>query len=172
MMAQILQPLNETAGHRQAPIFTFNQYRGKRVPSRVSQEVEGVHEEHVGAGHHAVLDSGLWQPTAGYITRNQMQKFLDEKSVHLSSSVVGHLRWHLNAINKMAQSDGVVEFNPAAALFTPACKAPPLKRVMWKDEVRVALSILDIRTGCVRPTRQPIVFSTPRRYKKLRQKTD
>jgi hypothetical protein len=77
-----------------------------------------------------------------WITREDMQKLLDAKAEKLSSSVVGHLRWHLNAIFKMAQSDGVVEFNPAAALFTPACKASPEKRVMSGEEVILALTLL------------------------------
>ena len=45
----------------------------------------------------------------------------------------------------MAQSDGVVPFNPAAALIIPACKPTGEKRVMTKEEVRVALSVLDLR---------------------------
>jgi len=149
MMAQILQPLNETAGHRQGLIFTFNkyvegvflpEYRKKWKESTRSTSEPDIMRYLIPAFGSQLLDT---------ITRNQMQKFLDEKSVHLSSSVVGHLRWHLNAIYKMAQSDGVVEFNPAAALFTPACKVPPFKRVMSKDEVRVALSILDVRARLV-----------------------
>jgi len=78
-----------------------------------------------------------------------MQKFLQDKASGLSSSVVGHLRWHLNAIFKMAVSDGVVEFNPAEALFIPACKGTPDKRTMSKDEVLTALSVLDVRERLV-----------------------
>jgi integrase len=43
----------------------------------------------------------------------------------------------------MAVSDGVVDFNPAEALFIPACKPTPDKRTMSKDEVLTALSVLD-----------------------------
>lgn len=56
---------------------------------------------------------------------------------------------HLNAIFKLAQSDGAVDFNPAAALFTPVCKPAGEKRVLNKDEVRLALSILDVRERLV-----------------------
>lgn len=38
-----------------------------------------------------------------------------------------------------------MEFNPAAALSIPACKAAPEKRVMSKDDVRTALTVLDVR---------------------------
>jgi hypothetical protein len=43
-----------------------------------------------------------------------MRTSLDGKASH----VVGPLRWHLNAVFKMAQRDGAIEFNPASALFT------------------------------------------------------
>ena len=32
------------------------------IPSRLSPEMEGVHQEYVRAGHHAVPDPGIWQP--------------------------------------------------------------------------------------------------------------
>src|SRR5258708_5486267 len=55
------------------------------------------------------------------------------------------LRWHLNAIFKLAQGDGAVDFNPASALFTPVCKPAGEKRVLSKDEVRLILTVLDAR---------------------------
>src|SRR4051794_19444295 len=78
-----------------------------------------------------------------------MQDFLNQKAQELSESVVAHLRWHLNAIFKMAQSDGAVPFNPAAALYIPACKQAPAKRVLTKEDVRRALSVLDVRERLV-----------------------
>src|SRR5688500_999685 len=83
--------------------------------------------------------------TLDTITRPQMHAFLGAKGQALSSSVVGHLRWHLNAIFKMAQSDGIVERNPAAALFTPAGNPGLEKRVLSKQEIREALGVLDLR---------------------------
>lgn len=74
-----------------------------------------------------------------------MQAFLEKMAGKLSSSVVGHLRWHLNAIYKMAQSDGIVNFNPAAALYIPECNRSPTKLVMSPEEVRTALGVLDLR---------------------------
>ena len=79
------------------------------------------------------------------ITRDQLQAFLDRKAATLSRSVVDHLRWDLNAIFKTALSDGLVDCNPAAALFTPPCKPEGDKRVMTPDEIRLALSVLDLR---------------------------
>ena len=40
------------------------------------------------------------------IRREELQDFLDRKALELSSSVVSHLRWFLNAIFKLALSDG------------------------------------------------------------------
>jgi integrase len=145
MMAQILQPLNVEAGHPQAPIFTFKQYvedvflpayRQKWKESTRSTSEPDIMRYLIPAFGSRLLDQ---------IPRDQMQRFLEEKATHLSLSIVGHLRWHLNSIFRMAQSDGAVAFNPAAALFIPACKAGEEKRVMSKDEVRVALSVLDLR---------------------------
>ena len=62
------------------------------------------------------------------ITRDQMQLFLDKKAENLSRSVVDHLRWDLNSIFKTALSDGLVDSNPAAALFIPAGKPEGEKR--------------------------------------------
>jgi integrase len=144
MLNQILRPLNEES-HRQAPIYTFKHYvensflpayRRKWKESTRSVSEPDILRHLVPEFSSRLMDS---------IKREDMQKLLDAKAEKLSSSVVGHLRWHLNAIFKMAQSDGVVEFNPAAALFTPACKPSPEKRVMSGEEVMLALTLLDLR---------------------------
>lgn len=53
-----------------------------------------------------------------------------KKAENLSRSVVDHQRWDLNGIFKTALSDGLVDSNPAAALFTPAGKPEGEKRVI------------------------------------------
>ena len=145
MLAEILQPINEFAGHRRIVVSTFNHYvetaflpayRHKWKESTRSTSEPDILRYLIPAFGDRLMET---------ITREQMQEFLREKAKQLSSSVVGHLRWHLNAIFKMAESDGVVEFNPASALFIPACKPAPPKHVMKKDEVKTALSVLDLR---------------------------
>jgi integrase len=149
MMAQILEPVNDSAGHPSTPAFTFKQYvesvflptlRKKWKESTRTTSEADILRYLVPAFKNQVLDS---------ITREQMQAFLDQKAPSLSQSVVGHLRWHLNAIFKMAQSDGAVSINPAAALYIPACKQSEDKRAMTKDEVRLAISILNLRERLV-----------------------
>jgi integrase len=145
MMAQILQPANEAAGQPQTPAFTFRQYveqvflptfrRKWKESTRITSEADIIRYL-LPAFNNSVMSS---------ITREQMQSFLDQKAPDLSQSVVGHLRWHLNAIFRMAESDRVVTGNPAAALYIPACKQSPDKRSMTRDEVRLAISILNLR---------------------------
>jgi integrase len=145
MLSQLLAPMNQTAGHRQIPIYTFQQYvesvflpamRGKwKESTRSTSEPDIIR----------YLVPAFGQLLVHMISREQMQKFLHEKASQLSESIVGHLRWHLNAIYSMAQSDGLVEYNPAGALFTPACRPSPEKRVLVGSEVRMALRLLGLR---------------------------
>jgi integrase len=74
-----------------------------------------------------------------------MQKFLDGKALTSSRSIVDHLRWDLKSIFKMAESEGLVDFNPAGGLFTPPGKPEGEKLVLTPAEVRQALSVLDSR---------------------------
>jgi integrase len=145
MLAQILQPINEFAGHRRIAVSTFKQYvETVFLPAyrhKWRESTRSTSEPDILRYLVPVFGDRLMET----ITREQMQEFLQERAKQLSSSVVGHLRWHLNAIFKIAESDGVVEFNPASALFIPACKAPGPKLVMRKDEVCTALGVLDLR---------------------------
>src|SRR5436305_2833336 len=79
------------------------------------------------------------------ITREALRQFLDEKGQELSRSVVEHLRWHLNGIFRTALGEGVVNANPAGCLFVPDCKPSADKRTMTVEQIRLALSVLDLR---------------------------
>lgn len=145
LLAQLLSPINESAGQGSTRVFTFQQYveevflpacREKwKESTRATSEPDIMR----------YLMPSFGREYIGSIKRQRMQAFLKGLASHLSDSVVGHLRWHLNAIFKMAQSDGLVDFNPAGALFIPACKTSGERRVMEKEEVRQALGILDLR---------------------------
>jgi len=51
------------------------------------------------------------------LNRDRLQEFLDGKARSgLSNSVVGHLRWDLSAVFKMAGDDALVEGVPAGSL--------------------------------------------------------
>jgi len=79
------------------------------------------------------------------LTRDRVQRFLDDKARSLSRSVVSHLRWDLNAIFKMAAEDSIVPANSAGSLVTPKEAKTRAKRTMTKEQVRLALSVLDLR---------------------------
>jgi integrase len=82
--------------------------------------------------------------------RRELQALLDAKAAAgLSSSVVGHVRWQLVAIFDMAQSDGLISFNPTTALATPRCVRPMDKRIITVDDIRRAQMVLDIRDRLV-----------------------
>ncbi len=144
-MALILEPTNVGAGHPEKPVYTFGVYveevflplcrRKWKESTRMTTEPR--FNFHLLPAFGPVLLKSM--------TRDQLQGFLDEKAKELSRSVVDHLRWDLNAIFKTALSDGIVDLNPAAALFTPACKETPGKRFMTPDEIRRALSVLELR---------------------------
>jgi integrase len=76
--------------------------------------------------------------------RDELQALLDSKS-SLSFSTVDHLRWDLRQIFEMAVEEGVIKRNPAVLLYTPRECSKPEHRTMTKDEVKSALSVLDLR---------------------------
>jgi integrase len=84
------------------------------------------------------------------IRREDMQDFLDRKAEDLSSSVVAHLRWFLNAIFKLALSDGLTLNNPAAELRIPKkCQPGRTMRPLTEKEVEEYLEVLDLREKLV-----------------------
>ena len=145
IMASILDPLNEKAGTRQPRSFTFKQYVEDvylPVCRRKWKESTRMTSEPTIKGHLV--------PTFGDmpmidITRDAMQGLLDKMSKTHSSSLVGHLRWHLSGIFKMALGDGAVSLNPTGGLYTPACIPAPEKRVMSPENIVLALKTLDLR---------------------------
>lgn len=145
MLAQILQPINAEAGRPSIPAFTFKQYvEHTYLPAarnRWKESTRSTSEPDI--MRYLVPEFGD-QPMKG-MTRDQMQNSLAAMAGRLNTSVVAHLRWHLNAIFRMAMSDGVVPFNPAEALYIPAGKQSEMKRAMSKEEVKLALTVLDLR---------------------------
>lgn len=144
-MALILKPMNEEAGSTQKPVYTFGVYleevflplcrRKWKESTRMTTEPRMIFH----------LKPALGAQLLRAITREQLQSLLDEKAQTLSRSIVEHLRWDLNNVLKTAMSDGLIESNPAAALFTPPCKAEAEKLVMLPEQIRCALGVFDTR---------------------------
>ena len=144
-LAVILQPFNENSGHPEKPIYTFKVYVEEvflPVVRRKWKESTRVTTEPRIRGH---LLPAFGERLLKQISREQMQTFLDQMGVDRSRSIVDHLRWDLNSIFKMAQSDGCVEFNPAAALFVGACLPQAEKLVLTPEQIRGALQVLALR---------------------------
>jgi integrase len=91
------------------------------------------------------LTSEFEARSLGSFGRDELQAWLDRKGGKLSFSVVDHLRWDLKQIFDMAVSEGYLQRNPAALLFTPRGCRRPETRVMTLEEVRLLFSVLDVR---------------------------
>jgi integrase len=64
----------------------------------------------------------------------------------LGVSMVGHMRWGLNGIFKLAESDGLINRNPAAQLRIPKnCKPGRSVRPLSEEEVNEYLGVLDLQ---------------------------
>ena len=146
LMSSIVTPVNNGTGRQTSQVALFGAYikevylplcrRKWKESTRMT--TEPVINNHIRPAFENWLISS--------ITREELQQFLDEKAQKHSRSVVEHLRWHLSGIFKTALSDGFVSTNPAAALFVPDCsKAESDKRTMTVDQIRLALSVLDLR---------------------------
>jgi integrase len=80
------------------------------------------------------------------VRRDDMQDFLESKAQDCSASIVRHLRWFLNAIFKLAVSDGMIGANPAPELRIPRhCRPGRQMRSLDEQEVETYLAALDLR---------------------------
>jgi len=144
-LQEYLLPLNEKAGQRQALPTNFRAYvsnvylpqrRKKWKDSTDQTTTERIQKHLLGAFESFELSD---------LTRDRLQKLLDQKARTLSRSVVSHLRWDLNAIFKMAADDSITQGNPAGSLVTPKEAKTAAKRTMTKEQIWSALSVLDLR---------------------------
>jgi len=80
------------------------------------------------------------------VSRREMQDLLEKKAKTLARSVVAHIRWYLNAIFKLAVSDGILASNPAAELRVPTRRNEWLTiRALTEEEVVRYLDALEAR---------------------------
>src|SRR5258707_13938918 len=114
-----LRPLNERAGQRHALPTNFRGYVSNvYLPQRRKKWKDSTDQtttERIGTHLITVFESFELSD----LTRDRLQKFLDDKARSLSRSVVSHLRWDLNAIFKMAAEDTIIQGNPPDWLVTP-----------------------------------------------------
>lgn len=144
-LAEILRPINETV-FRPAPLISF----GRFVEDVYLPHARRAWKESTRLTSEQIIRRYLLPEFSGEllsgIRRDQLQAFLDRIARRASRSVVSHLRWFLNAIFKLAHSDGYVSVNPAAELHIPAsCRSTEPPRPLSTGEVRLYLDALDLR---------------------------
>ena len=145
-LMEILQPVNAGAERAKRIDFTFESfveavylpvcYR-KWKASTAMTEVDRLQFH---------LVQSLGPRTMQKITREEMQSLLDLKARQVGRSVVDHLRFRLRSIFELALSEGVVDRNPAATLFTPRnCRAGRERLVLSPAQAASIVAVLDLR---------------------------
>ena len=119
VLSAILRAINSGAGQNTKPVYTFGQF----VADVYLPFCRRSWKESTAGTSEQIIKTHLVQEFAKVllhsIRREELQDFLDRKALDLSESVVGHLRWFLNGIFKLALSDGLVLNNPASELEDP-----------------------------------------------------
>ena len=149
-LSAILRTVNCGAGHAAKIVYTFEQYvNDVYLPfcrRSWKESTAGTSEQIVKC--HLVPEFG--KTLLQGLRREQLQDFLELKALDLSSSVVSHLRWFLNAIFKLALSDGLILSNPAAELRIPRkCQPGRAMRPLTEEEVNVYLEALGLRENLI-----------------------
>ena len=145
-LAAILQVINSNAVQGPKTIYTFEQFvNDQYLPfcRRSWKESTAGTSEQIVQSH---LTPAFGKRLIHAIDRNELQDFLEQKALELSDSVVAHLRWFLNAIFKLAVSDGLILNNPAAEIKIPKkCKPGRTVRALTAAEVHQYLDAFDLR---------------------------
>ncbi len=80
------------------------------------------------------------------ITRSELQALLDEQARSCGRSMVDHFRFRLRSVFALAMSEGVVDRNPAAALFTPRHYQEGRSReVLTPKQAAILIGALELR---------------------------
>lgn len=146
VLSSILRDINAGTSKKTKPVYTFKEFvEDVYLPfcrRSWKESTAGTSEQII--TKHLVPEFGKRLLHA--IQREDLQEFLDRKAEDLSASVVAHQRWFLNAIFKLAISDGVTLNNPAAELKIPRkCQPGRAMRPLTEKEVEIYLGTLDLR---------------------------
>jgi integrase len=150
MLQEILKPINEGTEPREQSKTTFGQFienvylpvfHRKWKDSTEDNESQQIR-------HHLIRAFG--DELMRNITRKMLQGFLDQTAKRVGRSVVDHLRFRLRSIFQLALAEGVVDRNPAIALFRPRETKPPgEKKVMTPADSSAMLQVLDLREQAI-----------------------
>ncbi len=143
IIASVLGRAAAYSAHPEAPFGKYVTEEYLTVKTRVwKASTASTTEQLIGA----YLLRDLGTRPLGAITRKELQAHLDCKAdAGLSSSIVGHIRWQLVAIFRMAKGDGLITIDPTQGLVMPRCKKAPDKRVITMDDLKRAQMVLEPR---------------------------
>jgi integrase len=150
VLSSILRTINSGASQTTQPVYTFAQFiDGVYLPfcrRSWKESTAGTSEQIIKS--HLIPEFG--KCLLHSVRREELQDFLDRKAGELSGSVVAHLRWFLNAVFKLAMSDGLMLNNPAAELRIPrTCQPGRAMRPLTEEEVNIYLEALDLRENLI-----------------------
>jgi len=146
ILSAMLQPINSGAVQGPRQVFTVEQFidtvylpfcrrSWKGSTADTSEQIVKTH-----------LTPAFGKQLLQTVRRDELQDFLDRKALKLGASAVKHLRWFLNAIFKLAMSDGLILNNPAAELRIPKkCQPGRAMRSLTEEEVNKYLGVFDLR---------------------------
>ncbi|MEI9814246.1 MAG: site-specific integrase [Acidobacteriota bacterium] len=146
ILTEILKPINEGAENPEKITWTFAKFcevvylpvchrKWKASTDMVETNRLEVH-----------LVRPLGAKLMQEITRSELQALLDEQARSCGRSMVDHLRFRLRSVFALAMSEGVVDRNPAAALFTPRHYQEGRSReVLTPDQAAILIGALELR---------------------------
>jgi hypothetical protein len=146
VLSSVLREINSGTSKTTKPIYTFKQFvEDVYLPfcrRSWKESTAGTSEQTISS--HLIPEFG--KNLLHAIRREDLQDFLDRKAEDFSASVVAHLRWFLNAIFKLAMSDGLTLNNPAAELRIPRkCQPGRAMRPLTEKEVEKYLGVFGLR---------------------------
>src|SRR5581483_5015253 len=135
-LSEILRPINLGVSRGPRPVYMFREFvETQYLPFNRrgwKESTAGTSEQIVTTHLIPAFGDRLLQT----IKREDLQNLLDEKAKKLSHSPVAHIRWFMNAIFKLAVSDGCIASNPAAELIIPRkCQPGREMRPLTEEEV-------------------------------------
>ena len=146
VLSSILREINSGTSKTTKPVYTFKEFvEDVYLPfcrRSWKESTAGTSEQTISS--HLIPEFG--KNLLHAIRREDLQDFLDRKAEDFSASVVAHLRWFLNAIFKLAMSDGLTLNNPAAELRIPRkCQPGRAMRPLTEKEVEKYLGVFGLR---------------------------
>lgn len=150
ILQEILKPVNyrvERSVSKELTLGSFVEltylpvYKGKWKNSTAMTEENRIQVHLVGT---------LGEERMRSITREQLQELLECKSKTCGRSMIDHMRFRLRSILELAMSERVVEFNPAASLFTPRkCQPGRPRAVLTPSQAGALIQLLGLREGVI-----------------------